>query len=63
MEQMFDGLFSYENSDKLDEFTKLADKETAFKMIEMSLMYCQQNGVFTMEESFLIYKMLNKLKE
>lgn len=63
MEEMFGGLFSYENPEKLEEFTKSADKITAFKMIELSLLYCQQLGTFTMEESFLIYRMLNKLKE
>lgn len=63
MKEMFGGLFSYENSEKLEEFTETADKTMAFKIIEMSLDHCQQLGTFTIDESFLIYRMLNKLKE
>lgn len=60
---MFDGLFEYENDEKLETFINSADKETALKMIELSIVHCQQNGFYTIEESHLIYKMLNKLKE
>jgi len=63
MEQMFGGLFEYTTPEKLDEFIERADKKSAIEIIETSVTFCQQNGVYSLEESFLLYKMLKKLKE
>jgi hypothetical protein len=63
MEQMFGGLFEYTTPEKLDEFIERADKKSAIEIIEASVTFCQQNGVYSLEESFLLYKMLKKLKE
>lgn len=63
MEEMFGGLISYEDHGKLEDLAEKADKATALKMIELSIMYCQENGVYKLDESFLLYKMLNRLKE
>lgn len=63
METMFGGLFEYTTPEKLDEFIKNAGKESALDIIEASIQYCQQNGTYTLDESYLLYKMLKKLKE
>lgn len=63
MEQMFGGLFEYTTPEKLEEFIKNSSKETALDVIEASIQYCQQSGAYTLEESYLLFKMLNKLKE
>ena len=63
MISIFGGLFEYENNQKLDDFVNSSTKEHALKIIELAIEYCQQNGNFTLEESFILYKMLNKLNE
>lgn len=63
MNKMFDGLFEYTTLEKLDEFIKNADEKSALDVIEASIQYCQQSGAYTLEESYLLFKMLNKLKE
>lgn len=63
MNEMFGGLLSFENQEKLTSFVKNADKDIATKVIESAITYCQQEGMFSLEESFVLYNMLNKLKE
>ena len=63
MEQIFGGLISYESKEQLENFIGNLDKENALKVIEMSLLYCQKNGIFSFEESHYIFKSLQKLKE
>ena len=63
MGEMFGGLFTYDNPQKLEDFVKSVSKEEALKLIELSLDYSQQNGQFSLEESYLIYSMLNKIKQ
>lgn len=63
MNEMFGGLLSFENEEKLNNFVTNTDKNVATKIIELAITYCQEQGMFSLEESFLLYKMLNKLKE
>ena len=63
MNEMFGGLLSFENQDKLNTFINNSNKEIAVKVIESAITYCQQEGMFSLEESFVLYTMLNKLKE
>lgn len=63
MNEMFGGLLSFENQEKLTNFVNNSDKQIAIKVIESAIVYCQQNGMFSLEESFVLYNMLNKLKE
>ena len=60
---MFGGLFAYENDKKLEEFIDMVNKKDALKIVEAGIDYSQQNGLYTLEESHILYKMLNKLKE
>lgn len=63
MESLFGGLFGFESKESLENFVENVDKVNAIKMIELSLLYIQKNGFFSFEESHIIYKCLNKLKE
>lgn len=63
MNTIFGGLFSFETKQSLENFIEKIDKESAIKMIELSLLYTQKNGLYSFEESHIIYKCLNKLKE
>ena len=38
-------------------------KNDAIKLIEMALTYGLKNGVYSLEDSFVIYKSISKLKE
>lgn len=63
MGEIFGGLLEFDNQEKLTNFVNNADKVMATKVIESALTYCQENGMFSLEESFVLYTMLNKLKE
>jgi hypothetical protein len=61
--EIFGGLLPIENSEQLEGFINELDKNLSLKIIELCILHCQENGVFTMEESYLLYKSLTKLKE
>lgn len=63
MGDMFGGLLEFDNQEKLQVFIDNSDKVMATKVIELAITHCQQNGMFSLEESFVLYVMLNKLKE
>lgn len=63
MENIFGGLVSFEKKDDLDMFVESIDKLNAIKLIEMALTYGLKNGIYSLEDSFVIYKSLTKLKE
>lgn len=63
MNEMFGGLLEFDSQEKLKTFIGNSDKVMATKVIEMAISYCQQEGMFSLEESFVLYTMLNKLKE
>jgi hypothetical protein len=62
MESIFGGLIQFEQKEKFDKFIESLDKENALKIIEMSLLFSQKNGMFSFEESHIIYKCISKLK-
>lgn len=63
METIFGGLVEFENKDEIIEFVENIDFDDSLNLIEVALNYSQQNGLFTIEESHVIYKSLKKLKE
>lgn len=63
METIFGGLVEFENKDEIIEFVENIDFNDSLNLIEVALNYSQQNGLFTIEESHVIYKSLKKLKE
>lgn len=60
---MFGGLLEINSSEEFNNFIDGLDKNDAIRLIETALTYCQQNGMFTFEESHTIYKSLKKLRE
>jgi hypothetical protein len=64
MASIFNGFLEYRTSQELDEYliSKL-DKETALKLLELSIETLQGQGAYTLVESYALYMCLNKLKE
>jgi hypothetical protein len=63
MENLFGGLLEFVSKEQLENFINTMDKTSALKMIELSLLHAQHRGLFSFEESTIIYNSLNKLKE
>lgn len=63
MKSIFGGLLEFKNKEHLNAFLTVIDKNDAITLIEKALLYSQQNGLYTFEESHVIYKSINKLKE
>lgn len=63
MESIFGGLFTYESKEALDNFIVKLDEDSSKKIIELCLIHCQKTGIFTFEESRIIYECLKKIKE
>jgi hypothetical protein len=63
MENLFNGLFQFESQKQFDDFMKNIDKKSAIKILELSIINNQQNGLYSLEESYCLYKCISKLKE
>jgi hypothetical protein len=63
MNSIFDGLLEFPSQNDFDSFVESMDKNSAIKMIELSIITNQQKGVYSLEESHILYKCLIKLKE
>lgn len=63
MEHMFGDLLEFGTTDDFNAFIEKMNRNDAIALIETALTHCQQNGIFTIEESYTIYKSLKKLKE
>lgn len=63
MENIFGGLIEFKSKNEFDSFTDGMDTASTIQIIEASIMYGQQNGLYTLEESHILYKCLSKLKE
>ena len=62
MKTLFNGLINIDLTEDMDNFIDNLDKDVLFKLIESAINAAQLNGQYTLEESFIIYKTLNKLK-
>jgi hypothetical protein len=64
MASIFNNFLEYRTSQELDTYlVDKLDKETALKIIELSIETLQGQGAYTLAESHTLYKCLNKLKE
>jgi hypothetical protein len=63
MESIFGGLIEFENQDEFDNFMLSINKENALKIIEKSIEFAYQNNMFSVQETYCIYKSLRKLKD
>ena len=61
--KIFDGTFEFDNSVQLDEFLPSMNTEMALKIIQVAIMYAQQNGLFTIEESHTLYKCFQEMRD
>jgi hypothetical protein len=62
MKTLFNGLINIDLTEDMDNFIDNLNKDVLFKLIESAINVAQLNGQYTLEESFIIYKTLNKLK-
>ncbi len=63
MENIFGGLIEFKSKNEFDSFIDDMDVNSAIQIIETSISYGQQSGLYTLEESHTLYKCLSKLKE
>ena len=63
MNSIFNGLLVFPTQKDFDVFVETMDEQSAIKLIELSIITNQQNGVYSIEESHCLYKCLSKLKE
>jgi len=64
MASIFNNFLEYRTPQELDTYlVDKLDKETALKIIELSIETLQGQGAYTLAESHTLYKCLNKLKE
>lgn len=63
MEKMFGGLFEFSNKNDIELFLKDIDYENSIRIVEMGLEFAHGNGVYSMEETHLLYNCILKLKK
>jgi hypothetical protein len=63
MENIFGGLLEFPTTEDFEKFIDSIDKESSVKILELSILYAQQNGLYNLSESHCLYKCLKKLKE
>ena len=63
MENIFGGLIEFNNELDFDDFIKEMNQSDAISIIEKALEYSHGQGVFSVQETYFIYKCLKKLKE
>jgi hypothetical protein len=63
MENIFGGLIEFDTQKDFDNFVESLDKESAIKIIEVGVNYALSNGLYSMGETFCLYKCISKLKE
>jgi len=63
MESILGGLVKFKNWEEFEIFLEKMNIDESFSIIEMSLIFAQKEGLFSLEESYVIHKCLNKLKK
>ena len=63
MENIFGGLIEFPSEKEFDQFINSIDGDNALTIIEKAIEYAYQKNVFTMPETYFVYKSLKKLKE
>jgi hypothetical protein len=62
MENIFGGMIEFQNEEEFESFVSEINQENAFKIIEKAIEYAYLNNMFTVQETYVIYKSLKKLK-
>jgi len=63
MESIFGGLIEFQTEKDFDEFVQNMESSDALSIIERALEYSHQQNVYSIPETYFIYKSLKKLKE
>jgi hypothetical protein len=62
-EELFGGLITFENKEKLEEFNDSMDKDLAIKILELSIEYGLKNGIYNLDEAVCLYRSISKIKD
>lgn len=62
MENIFGGLIEFESEEELQSFVLQLTNEDALSIIEKALEYSHKNNIYTLQETYVIYNSLTKLK-
>lgn len=62
MSTLFNGDFEYEEESDFKEFLETIEPQNALKIIDIALSHANKEGAFSIEESYCIYKCIDKLK-
>jgi hypothetical protein len=60
---LFNGLLEFESHEELNKLFDSNDRKMALKLIELALQHAQNNGLYTFQESHVVYNCLNILKK
>jgi translation initiation factor RLI1 len=63
MESIFGGLIEFESEKDFDEFLQNMNKSEAISIIEKAIEFSYQQNVYSVQETYFIYKSLKKLKQ
>ncbi len=63
MESIFGGLIEFNTENDFDEFVKDINEKNALSIIEKAFEYGHHNNLYTVQETYFIYKCLKKLKD
>ena len=63
MESIFGGLIEFDTENEFEEFVKDINEKNALSIIEKAIEYGHQNNLYTVQETYFIYKCLKKLKD
>ena len=63
MENIFGGLIEFDTENEFDEFVKDINEKNALSIIEKAIEYGHHNNLYSVQETYFIYKCLKKLKD
>lgn len=63
MGHMFGELLEFNSKEELNEYIEKMEVADALTLLEAALTWSQQNGLYTIDESFIIYKSLEKIRQ
>ena len=62
MQNIFGGLIEFESEKDFDRFLDETDNNNLLSVIEKSLEFAQSQNIFSIRETYFIYKCLKKIK-
>lgn len=62
MENLFNGMISFQNRENYKEFISSLNEKTAYKIIEIAIHHAQTNGLFDLNESHCLYECMKLLE-